>query len=134
MGQGILGLLYYLLAFAHVVGCVFLVIGNFELEQGTKSWLDKPPYSDLDMGDCVVRYTEAFYFAVIGLTSVGYGDLLVTSLEHNFNCFVLLFSQLFAAQVCAELTWLTSMYNQHESVIHERRRSLVLALDKMGVP
>merc|ERR1711959_661012 len=55
-------------------------------------------------------------------------------MEHNVNAFFLLVSQLFAAQVCAELTWLTSMYNQHESDVHERRRSLVLALDKMGVP
>lgn len=132
--QGLFRLLLYLVAFAHAVGCTFLLLGNYERSQGSASWLDKPPYAELDMRDCVVRYTEAFYFAVIGLTSVGYGDLLVTSIEHNLNAFFLLISQLFAAKVCAELTWLTSMYNQHESDVHERRRSLVLALEKMGVP
>lgn len=111
-----------------------MLLANFEITEGQQSWLYKPPYSNLDMKDCVVRYTEAFYFACIGLTSVGYGDLLVTNLEHTVNGFLLLISQLFAAFVCAELTWLTSMYNQHESDMHERRRSLELALDKMGVP
>jgi len=130
--QGILTLISILLFFAHVFACSFLAIGNFEVAHGAPSWLDLEPHG-LDMTHCVVRYTESFYFAVIGLTSVGYGDLLVTPLEHGFNAFFLLISQLFAAKVCAELTWLTSMYNQHEASANERRRSLLLALEKMGV-
>lgn len=131
--QGITKLLGLLIAFSHVCGCTFLLVGNFEGARGERSWLDNAPY-DLDMTNCVVRYTESFYFAVIGLTSVGYGDLLVTPLEHGVNSFFLLISQLFAAKVCAELTWLTSMYNQHEAATHERRRGILLALEKMAVP
>merc|ERR1719162_1622731 len=131
--QGIAKLLFLLMTFAHVVGCCFLIVGNFEVANGSDSWLDKNEY-DIDMTHCVALYTESVYFAIIGLTSVGYGDLLVTSLEHGVNSFFLLASQLFAAKVCAELTWLTSMYNQHEAESHERKRSLLLALDKMGVP
>jgi len=131
--QGIFKLLCVLVAFAHAVACSFLLAGNIEVAGGDKSWFDHTPYN-VDMEHCVVRYTEAFHFAVIGLTSVGYEDLLLTSLEHGLNSFVLLISQLFASKVCAELTWLTSMYNQHEAELHEGKRSLVLALDKMGAP
>lgn len=131
--QGIFNLLLTLFVFAHFVACVFLVIGNFEEFNNSDNWLAHDPYG-LDMDNCTVLYIESFYFSVIGLTSVGYGDLLVTPMEHGVNSFFLLISQLFAAKVCADLTWLTSMYNQHEADAHERRRGLVLALHKMGVP
>lgn len=131
--QGILKLLLYLVLFAHVVGCSFLFLGNVEESQGDKSWLDDSP-ADIDMRNCRIRYTEAFYFAIIGLTAVGYEDVLVTSVEHSLNSFFLIISQLVAAKVCADLTWLLSMYNQHEFASHERRRGLERALDKMSVP
>eukprot|EP00971_Amphidinium_carterae_P095503 1889516-Amphidinium_carterae.1 len=52
-----------------------------------------------DEDDCFVVYTEAFYFASLSITSVGYGDLLVTPLERGINAIVLLLSQLFLAKV-----------------------------------
>merc|ERR1719272_2282822 len=130
----LLNLLFVLIVFVHAAVCSFLLVGNFELQQGGRSWVTNKAVYDLDMSNCVIRYTEGFYFAVIGLSAVGYSDLLVTSPEHALNGFVLLISQLFAAKVCADLTWLTSMYNQHEAEAHEKRRSLMMALDKMGVP
>jgi CRP-like cAMP-binding protein len=132
--QGIGKLLFYLMAFSHVTACTLLTLGNIERDRGGDSWLNNDSTHNLDVNHCTVRYTEAVYFSIIGLSSVGYGDSLITPYEHGLNCFVLLVSQLFAAKVCADLTWLTSMYNQHEAQLHERKRSLCLALDKMGVP
>lgn len=131
--QGLVRLLFLLFTFSHLVACLLLLMGNFEVTWGHASWLDDTPYN-LDMTHCTVRYVEAFHFAVIGLTAVGYQDLLVTAAEHGMNTIILLLSFLVAASVCADLTWLTSMYNQHKTTTHERRRRLLQALDRMGVP
>ncbi|CAK0871598.1 unnamed protein product [Prorocentrum cordatum] len=74
------------------------------------------------------------YFAVLSLASVGYGDTLVTPGEHSLNSFFLLLGQLYAAKICADLTWLTATYNFSEAQYQARRAQMWIALQKMQVP
>eukprot|EP00928_Gymnodinium_smaydae_P047339 TRINITY_DN31587_c0_g1_i1.p1 TRINITY_DN31587_c0_g1~~TRINITY_DN31587_c0_g1_i1.p1 ORF type:complete len:799 (-),score=174.01 TRINITY_DN31587_c0_g1_i1:202-2598(-) len=129
---GLLKLFFRLCIFGHAYGCVLIMLANYETHYlGQQSWIVANSAAE---GSCWELYVESLYFAVIGITSVGYGDILVTSLELACNAVFLVVGQLFAAKVCADLTWLTSMYNQHEATIHEHRRQTLVALQRMQVP
>ena len=82
---------------------------------------------------CLELYIEAEYFAVVSLTSVGYGDILVTPFERASNTVFLLLAQLFTARVCAELTWRTSLHNQWEAQYKAHRTQTVVALKHLLV-
>jgi len=124
-------LLVTLVFVAHIMASVLLTLGTYETSWGSKSWTDANGSLE---GDCVERYILAFYFAVIGLTSVGYGDFLVTPLEFAVNSMFLLLAQLFAAKVCADLTWHTSTHNQLVASQQARRVEMWVALKRMQVP
>jgi len=129
--QGVGWLFFQLALFAHVAASFWLILGTQETARGGRSWFDSLRMSDIG---CAEFYGEAFYFSVIGLTSVGYGDLLATPVERAFNSLVLLLAQLFAAKVCADLTWLTSTHSHWEAQNKERRAQTVVALQRMQVP
>jgi len=132
--QGLLKLFFLLGCFAHGFACLLLIIGNQELSWGSKSWIMSLRQLHGDEDDCFVVYTEAFYFASLSITSVGYGDLLLTPLERGINALVLLLSQLFLAKVCADLTWLTSTHNHWEAQTESQRAQIWVALQHMQVP
>mmetsp|Transcript_44479 Transcript_44479/g.102650 ORF Transcript_44479/g.102650 Transcript_44479/m.102650 type:complete len:873 (-) Transcript_44479:29-2647(-) len=132
--QGLLRLFFLLGCFAHIFACILLVVGNQELSGGSASWITSLRALHGDEDDCFVVYTEAFYFASLSITSVGYGDLLVTPLERGINAIVLLLSQLFLAKVCADLTWLTTTHNHWEAQTESQRAQMWVALQHMQVP
>merc|ERR1719330_217107 len=119
---------------SHTTASVLLALGSWEGSQGEPSWTDAMRANAEKEMDCVEVYTEAFYFAVLSLTSVGYGDMLVTPLERGANSVFLLCGQLFTAKVCADLTWLTSTHNQWEAQHQAERAQAWVSLQNMQVP
>eukprot|EP00931_Biecheleriopsis_adriatica_P061933 TRINITY_DN37273_c0_g1_i1.p1 TRINITY_DN37273_c0_g1~~TRINITY_DN37273_c0_g1_i1.p1 ORF type:complete len:899 (+),score=132.25 TRINITY_DN37273_c0_g1_i1:149-2845(+) len=129
--QAFLRLFAKVFFFVHGVAMLLMVIANFERQAGGASWLD----SLLEHDDsCGFLYTEALYFSTLSVTSVGYGDILVTSLERGVNTIILLFANLFMAKVCADLTWLTSMHNYWESETQSRQAQTAMALHQLQAP
>eukprot|EP00928_Gymnodinium_smaydae_P022466 TRINITY_DN1885_c0_g3_i1.p1 TRINITY_DN1885_c0_g3~~TRINITY_DN1885_c0_g3_i1.p1 ORF type:complete len:893 (+),score=141.13 TRINITY_DN1885_c0_g3_i1:112-2679(+) len=129
--QGVFRIFLNLLLFGHVMASCLLAVGNRESAGGFVSWVD---VSLAGIDSCPVLYMDALYFAVISLTSVGYSDALVTSLEHSVNCVFLLLAQLYSAKVCADLTWTISIFNCQEAEFLGRRAQIVLSLKHLGVP
>jgi len=109
-----------------------LLVGAREAYDGHESWIyGVQGYAE---GSCSVIYLEAWYFAALSLTSVGYGDVLLTPLERTVNSFFLLLAQLFTAKVCADLTWLTTTCNHWEAQHQAWRAQAWVALQHMQVP
>lgn len=129
--RGVVWIFLQLFLFAHFMACALVVVGMFELNSGGQSWTEQ--LKPLEVG-CAVTYTEAIYFAVISLTSVGYSDMLVTTRERAVNTVFLLLAQLFTAKVCADLTWLTSTHNHWEAQNQAKQAQTWVALRKMEVP
>ncbi|CAK0844549.1 unnamed protein product [Prorocentrum cordatum] len=111
------------------MACTLLALGNHEIANGDESWTEY-----LEGSSCVVTYTEAVYFTVLSITSVGYGDQMVTTVEKALNSLFLLLAQLFTAKVCADLTWLTSTRNYWEAHNQAKQAQTWTALQKMAVP
>lgn len=126
-----LGSLRHWLFFAHTYASLLLAVGNLETTRGSPSWTDELRVAGLG---CQESYVEAAYFACIGLTSVGYGDKLVTTAERAVNSVMLLAAQLFAAKVCADLTWLVSTHNIRQQQIQSNRAQTRQVLTHMGLP
>eukprot|EP00929_Paragymnodinium_shiwhaense_P113087 TRINITY_DN81353_c0_g1_i1.p1 TRINITY_DN81353_c0_g1~~TRINITY_DN81353_c0_g1_i1.p1 ORF type:complete len:930 (+),score=194.14 TRINITY_DN81353_c0_g1_i1:160-2949(+) len=128
--QGVLRILAALMFTSHLYACILMVVGLQEVAWGQESWLDQLP----SHGGCHTLYTEAIYFATIGLTSVGYGDMLLTTVEKALNSVALLVAFVYAAKVCADLTWLTSTHNHWEAFHQQRRTQAMQAMSEMQVP
>jgi CRP-like cAMP-binding protein len=129
--RGVVWIFLQLFMFAHFMACALMVVGMLEQNSGGQSWTEQ--LKPLEVG-CAVTYTEAIYFAVISLTSVGYSDMLVTTRERAVNTVFLLLAQLFTAKVCADLTWLTSTHNHWEAQNQAKQAQTWVALRKMEVP
>eukprot|EP00929_Paragymnodinium_shiwhaense_P056800 TRINITY_DN28441_c0_g1_i1.p1 TRINITY_DN28441_c0_g1~~TRINITY_DN28441_c0_g1_i1.p1 ORF type:complete len:1085 (-),score=279.09 TRINITY_DN28441_c0_g1_i1:61-3315(-) len=116
--------------YGHYLSCQLLVLGNQEAAWEQDSW-----HADLTgEGNCQTLYVEAMYFASLSLTSVGYGDSMITSLEHFVNCFNLFTSFIFTAKVCADLTWLTATHNHWMAHHQAIRTQTLVAMKSMHVP
>ena len=84
---GIVSAVYLLVFVAHTLGCIFtLLIGVDESE----NWLEHYNPALVD-AENFVRYVVAVYWAIVTITTTGYGDVLpVTETERLFAIFVAL--------------------------------------------
>lgn len=76
---------FYLLLEAHLLACVWFLIGNWGLQRFDKTWtLQNEVYLSnvgaTDMIDSFLGlYTRSLYFVVGALTTVGFGDIVATN-------------------------------------------------------
>ena len=130
-------LLFMVLGFAHVAGCVFYSIARFEEEyamacypncptsheesdglRGSISWV-----YELEMQDSVFakRYIASLYWALVTITSTGYGDVLaVTVPERAYNCIVTLFGALIYATIFGRVTVMFNTMAQSKDIYRRR--------------
>jgi len=129
--RGLASSFLWLVLMSHLAGVVLLGIAVQERASSTVSWID----DYLTRGEtCSEIYTEAFYFAALSVTSVGYGDVLVTPAERALNSILLILGQLFVAKVCADVTWLTSLHNIEETKNQSQKAQTSVALKHLQVP
>ncbi|KAL4456606.1 hypothetical protein ABPG74_000713 [Tetrahymena malaccensis] len=78
------------LILAHVACCIFLLIGQHEKDNNKDNWIDKYNYSNYTI---VELYLTSFYFLIISICTVGYGDIApCTIIERGFIILVALIS------------------------------------------
>ncbi len=119
----VLGLLLFILLFAHVAACGFYVIARFETwyavtdrgelsikdsanshyyREGDISWVHTSGLVDAPFGP---RYITALYWALVTITSTGYGDVTaVTFAERVYNCIICIMGALIYATIFGRVT------------------------------
>lgn len=128
---GLASSFFLLVLMSHLAGVVLLALAAQERAANTQSWIDNMVAAG---ESCIELYEEAFYFSSLSVTSVGYGDVLVTPAERGLNSFLLILGQLFVAKVCADVTWLTSLHNIEETKNQSQKAQTSVALRHLQVP
>jgi potassium voltage-gated channel Eag-related subfamily H protein 5 len=75
----------------HYIGCGFHYVAQLEIAAGAdETWLDVFDFRYLDI---LTRYINSLYFAIVSMTSVGYGDITAhTTIEKVYVIVVLIIS------------------------------------------
>ena len=126
----ILLLLFTVFLIAHVCGCIFYIIARFEemsaMDSNDPDRFRNEPISwiyDLNMQNSEFgkRYVASLYWALVTVTSTGYGDVLaVTVLERAYNCIVTLFGALVYATIFGRVTVMFNTMAQSKDVYRRR--------------
>ena len=106
-------LFYFLFGFmgaTHIIACFWIIFGHFDND--SLSWLhttDYPTKSSL--------YLTSFYWAITTVTTVGYGDMPVTTFAEKIFAIILMFSGVIAFSFVGG--WLTNliMQSEHENAL-----------------
>ncbi|KAL4504267.1 hypothetical protein ABPG72_021105 [Tetrahymena utriculariae] len=89
---GIISLVYLLgqvVYFAHLFTCLWNYVGIIELDQN-EGWMVTYSYQNESVGS---RYIQIFYYAIVTMTTIGYGDFTAqTKLEIMLMIFIAFFS------------------------------------------
>ncbi|EWS74312.1 cation channel family protein (macronuclear) [Tetrahymena thermophila SB210] len=89
---GVLSLLYLLVQviyFAHLFTCLWNYVGLYQLQQG-QGWMVNYNFQTESVTN---RYIQIFYYAIVTMTTIGYGDFTAQSqLEKLLMIFVAFFS------------------------------------------
>eukprot|EP00930_Biecheleria_cincta_P035673 TRINITY_DN24515_c0_g1_i1.p1 TRINITY_DN24515_c0_g1~~TRINITY_DN24515_c0_g1_i1.p1 ORF type:complete len:779 (+),score=92.39 TRINITY_DN24515_c0_g1_i1:30-2366(+) len=121
--------------FIHLCLCLMSTIAIIELNSGTSdSWVG----AVLENGEarsCRKFYMFSLYFTATTVTSIGYGDVTpLNNAERLTTSLIMVCSQLYLAKVFADLTFITTMYNQWTMQRYQRRTQTRSAMQNMNVP
>jgi len=120
--------------FVHIASCVFGLMAQFERHHGQSTWADDI-FPDGEPRSCTDFYVYSMYFTAYTATSVGYGDVVpVNSLERIAVTFWMILSQLYMAQVFADLNFINQLFTYWESKHHQKRTLASTALTNIGAP
>ncbi|GAQ82343.1 K+-channel ERG and related proteins [Klebsormidium nitens] len=105
---------------SHWLACVWRLIAD--LESDGANWLAR---LGMENQSTISIYSTSLYFAVVSLTSTGYGDVTaVTVWEQYYVIFVLLLGSYYFGYIVGEITALVSSRSADENEFHMRMDQL----------
>ena len=102
----------------HIMACIFFLIGDLEFKNGRKSWLE---VDNVYTEDPSVAYLYAFYWSLMTITTIGYGDVHPISPAGRFFGLIAMVigATVFAYGVTNVLEMMSAM-NQQEQAFREK--------------
>lgn len=117
----------FMFVVSHWVGCLWFMMASLSKEVGySENWLDADEtnpslfISHSDYGGFSV-YLRSVYWAVVGMSTVGYGDIVPTNnLETFYATIVILFGGLLLPAIVGGLAAYMSSFHKTEKLFHKR--------------
>ena len=118
---------FFMFVVSHWVGCLWYMIGSLSKEVGySDNWLDADEtnlslsISHSDYGGFSV-YLRSVYWAVVGMSTVGYGDIVPTNIMETFYAtIVILFGGLLLPAIVGGLAAYMSSFHKTEKLFRKR--------------
>eukprot|EP00913_Durusdinium_trenchii_P028577 g26802.t1 len=125
----------WLFVVIHLCSCFLSLVSVFHVQKGnTQAWAAEELLQS-GGSSCRRFYMLSWYYTATTVTSIGYGDITPQNADERLVAsVVMILSQLYFAKVFADLTFLTSMYNQWTSQRHQRMTQTKSALESMNIP
>ena len=115
-----------LVFFAHLLGCLFALL--FVTSSGTNWMYVYNP--DLKNADGWTKYVTALYWAIISITTMGYGDIVPTTHYERFFCiFVAVIGAIVFSYCIGKISGLMTEVTGIEQRINEKQQALTEYFD-----
>lgn len=122
----------FLLLFAHVTACIWILIGKLESKYFEQSWLLSTLSSEKSLQE---QYITALYWAITTMTTVGYGDYSSTSqIEKIFNVIVMLMSSALFAYSISTINGILNSFEHDEIEITNKLVSINHYMKNNNIP
>ena len=138
----VIGLLFLLIACAHLIGCLWLHVGISSIAADEKAghglnWM-LSEYGSVAGAESVgnfVRYIDATYWVYVTVSSVGFGDILPFSTgEREYAIFTIIAGTFLYAYIIGTFTNMISNMGQDKSNFDAKMRSISELMKYMNVP
>ena len=102
----------------HILACVFYLIGDLEFQAGRRSWLE---FDNLYTSGPSLSYLHAFYWSLMTITTIGYGDIHPVSPPGRlFGLLAMMIGATVFAYGVTNVLEMVSAMNQQEHAFREK--------------
>lgn len=97
----------------HIVGCSFAIVGTLSGQQYMISWINGLGIDDESVS---TRYIASCYWAVVTISTVGYGDITPTNETEVLATIILVFIGVSSySYIISRLTSIFAIVNNHKT-------------------
>eukprot|EP01038_Epipyxis_sp_PR26KG_P011450 gene11450-15340_t len=124
--------------FAHIVACIWLFIGRYNIPFYSRTWITIFTGGDsLPLVDCPrdEQYTNALYWTIVTMLTVGYGDIRATNApERVFAIITMLSGGIIFGALISKVTKLLEKRNPQDKAFTEKLNELRSYLENFAIP
>ncbi|KAL4510181.1 hypothetical protein ABPG72_010374 [Tetrahymena utriculariae] len=117
---------------SHFISCFWILLSQIEEGQGvTQTWLNvRPIYSS----EWIIQYMEAYYFAIVTMATVGFGDVLpITPIEKLFCVILMIISCGLFAYAMNTIGNILDNFNFEENELSKKMQVINLYMSKKNI-
>eukprot|EP00929_Paragymnodinium_shiwhaense_P056813 TRINITY_DN28449_c0_g2_i1.p1 TRINITY_DN28449_c0_g2~~TRINITY_DN28449_c0_g2_i1.p1 ORF type:complete len:1083 (-),score=218.67 TRINITY_DN28449_c0_g2_i1:207-3455(-) len=131
----IIHLFLKLVFFAHFATCIFNTLALYEYDVGEPTYAESFMMDARPVLSCRELYMFSMYFTTYTITSIGYGDVVPQNFqERGLDVLLMMISQLYMAQLFADLNFINSVVSHWWALHYTRMISIHTALDSIKAP